>query len=62
MIKGGQSSATIDVQASGDLLVDGVVAVGVDTPVDNDVLGGNVEAKVYQFIWSPVMTWSSMAP
>ena len=46
-IKGGQGSATIDVRSSGNLTVDGAVAVGADTPIDNVPGGADAEAMVY---------------
>lgn len=46
-VREGQSSGVINVTADGELTVNGTVAVGRDSAIDNDVLGGNAEATVY---------------
>ena len=45
-VRDGQSSGQINVKADGNLKVNGTVAVGSVSPIDNNVSGGNVEAKV----------------
>jgi filamentous hemagglutinin family protein len=45
-VKGGQGTAAIDVAASGNLTVNGAVAVGADTPIDNSSGGGDAQALV----------------